>query len=399
MILFYRKEEPDERVLPEQNEVNIVKKPLPPKKLGHKCKICSESFLSAILLTAHCREKHFPSIWRYHCYYCYEPLHKNADIKNHNLWHRLSKTPFQCASCREEFSTAYNLSKHSKECSPFIPITDPRKVLPDSTCLDCKHIFLTPFLFNIHECILKKKTCPGCQLNIPQLDKFLIHMAICDNTTKYLPNDSVLNTSIKQETSQSTPMVVLETNQCVAIPAAQVPRGKRSNNSIKSTLQRVSELLDSTFSQLESIKQEPSVNQQVENEAMSEDDYYQENFTLDDHFGDTSSHEEDEATEDIDIKPDIIEHTSIDPVPLPILKLKIKMEHGKLNSSIVDSPDSPSRVQSPVKHLSPRKVSSPVEATEKRKSKKSKKRRLISDEDASISMPVPGNFRILIFTD
>lgn len=378
--------------MPEQKVTIVEKKTIPAKKLSNKCKICPDSFPSAILLTAHCREKHLPSIWRYHCYYCYEPLHKNVDIKNHNLWHRLSKTPFQCASCREEFSTAYNLSKHSKECSPFIPITDPRKVIPDSTCLNCKNVFLTPFLFNIHECALKKKKCPGCQLNIPQIDKFLVHVAICDNTTRYLPDDLVLNTSIKQESSQSTQMVVLETNQCVAIPAAQVSRGKKSNKSMKSTLQRVSELLNSTFSQLESIKQEPSATEQVENEVMSEDDYQQDNFTQEEHFGDASSHEEDDATEDIDIKPEMIENTSIDPVPLPILKLKIKMEHGKLNSSIVDSPDSPSRVQSPVKALSPRKVSSPVEITERKKNKKSKKRKLITDEDASVSMPVPGNF-------
>lgn len=306
----------------------------------------------------------------------------------------MSKTPFQCASCREEFGTAYNLSKHSKECTPFIPITDPRKVLPDSTCLECKDVFLTPYLFNIHECVLKKQNCPGCQLHIPQVDKFLVHVAICEKTTRYLPDDMVLNTAIKQEPTPSAQMVVLETNQCVAIPAAQVTRGKKSNKSMKSTLQRVSELLNSTFSQLESIKQEPSTTtvEQVENEVMSEDDGNHDHFAQEDHFGDVSSHEEEEVTEDIDIKPEMIENTNIDPVPLPILKLKIKMEHGKLNSSIVDSPDSPSRVQSPVKSFSPQKVSSPVavETTEKKKNKKSKKRKLLAEEESVVSMPVPG---------
>ncbi|KAL5282543.1 hypothetical protein ACFFRR_005575 [Megaselia abdita] len=388
------KEEPVDKKIIEKKDNNAEKKSLPVKKMNNKCKICPESFPTSQLLSSHCKEKHLPTIWRYHCFYCYEPLQKNVDIKNHNLWHRLSKTPFQCASCREEFSTAYNLSKHTKECSPFIPIIDPRKVLPDSTCLDCKSIFLTPYLFNIHDCVLKKQVCPGCQLNIPQIDKFLVHVAICDNTTRYFPDNLVLSTSIKQEPNPTAQMVVLETNQCVAIPAAQVSLRKKSSKSMKSTLQRVSELLNSTFSQLESIKQEPSTAEQVENEIMSEDDYNQENFTQDEHFGNASSHEEDEVTEDIDIKPELIENTNIDPVPLPILKLKIKMEHGKLNSSIVDTPESLSRVQSPVKSFSPRTVSSPVEIVEKKKNKKNKKRKLLSDEDTSVSMPIPGIIRI-----
>lgn len=62
------------------------------------CFICGELF-NSIQFEEHLKTIHVPRIVSYHCVRCNETISKRNDIKNHNLWHKLSKTPYICGRC------------------------------------------------------------------------------------------------------------------------------------------------------------------------------------------------------------------------------------------------------------------------------------------------------------
>lgn len=82
-----------------------------PTKLKQRCTICTERFASKMKLEAHLRTTHLPKIDRYVCNACDETLSKSFDIKNHQLWHKLSKTPYKCNLCGEAILSTYAFAR------------------------------------------------------------------------------------------------------------------------------------------------------------------------------------------------------------------------------------------------------------------------------------------------
>lgn len=63
------------------------------------CTICNKPYLNAGELHRHLDTDHLPRVVSYHCVRCNESIEKKQDVKDHNLWHKLSKTPFECGRC------------------------------------------------------------------------------------------------------------------------------------------------------------------------------------------------------------------------------------------------------------------------------------------------------------
>lgn len=76
-------------------------------KLKTICKICRENFREKTKLLAHIRTCHLPKVERYICTACDQIFYKGFDIRNHQLWHKLSKTPYECGLCGELILTTY----------------------------------------------------------------------------------------------------------------------------------------------------------------------------------------------------------------------------------------------------------------------------------------------------
>lgn len=81
-------------------------------KLRSTCNICQEVFSSKTKLEAHTRTSHLPKVERYVCTACDQIFYKGYDIKNHQLWHKLSKTPYQCALCGDLLLTTYGYTRY-----------------------------------------------------------------------------------------------------------------------------------------------------------------------------------------------------------------------------------------------------------------------------------------------
>lgn len=62
-------------------------------------------------MEAHIRSVHLPKVERYVCTACDEILNKSFDIKNHQLWHKLSKTPYVCGCCGESILNTYAFAR------------------------------------------------------------------------------------------------------------------------------------------------------------------------------------------------------------------------------------------------------------------------------------------------
>lgn len=99
------KEEPAALQLPTTAAAAIV--PNPSNKLKHGCTICTERFATKGKLESHIRLHHIPRIERYVCSTCNETISKSFEIKNHQLWHKLSKTPYMCGLCDESIVSTY----------------------------------------------------------------------------------------------------------------------------------------------------------------------------------------------------------------------------------------------------------------------------------------------------
>lgn len=164
---------------------------------------------------------------------------------------------------------------------------------------------------------------------------------------------------VVQLTRLSSP-IIMAANQCVSIPCLDDSASTSSRKSgkkgvSKKDLKRVDELLKSTLDALVSIKHEPEVHVEQETpssygQSDNEDHANIENNHGDDfHHNENDSDNEDEnATttisegdkalcEEIKIKQEVEEGAEENPNKIGFgLKLKIKKEHGQLNSSIIE---------------------------------------------------------------
>lgn len=109
---YFSKEEIKEEPLAATPTPAPAAKVPPGPKLKFGCTICKERFAAKVNLDAHVRTSHIPKVERYVCTACNEVLSKSFDIKNHQLWHKLSKTPYVCGCCGESILNTYAFSRY-----------------------------------------------------------------------------------------------------------------------------------------------------------------------------------------------------------------------------------------------------------------------------------------------
>ncbi|XP_037819607.1 nucleoprotein TPR [Lucilia sericata] len=393
------KEEIKEEPLPAAAPAPAAKVP-PASKLKFGCNICKERFAAKINLDAHTRTTHIPKIERFVCTACNEVLSKSFDIKNHQLWHKLSKTPYVCGCCGESILNTYAFSRHLREHAFETP---PALLVLDRECPQCHTSYATNYLYNIHICAVKTKRCAGCNRLQRNDAEYIKHSAQCAkvylNYSKHImPSVEALEDAVRiknendveaaaeemarlsgvpldmapvvQLTRLSSP-IIMAANQCVSMTGlddAASTSSKRSGKKgvSKKDLKRVDELLKSTLDALVSIKHEPEVHVEPETPCAgvhSDNDEHNESHVggLDDyhHNDDDSDYENEPANtaagniapnsetnvaneitsvEQIKIKQEIdeINEDNANKIGGGGLKLKIKKEHGQLNSSIIE---------------------------------------------------------------
>uniref|UniRef100_A0A1A9VVF9 ZAD domain-containing protein n=1 Tax=Glossina austeni TaxID=7395 RepID=A0A1A9VVF9_GLOAU len=367
----------------------------PSSKLKQICTICPERFASKAKLEAHFRTCHIPRVERYVCTACDEILNKNFDIKNHQLWHRHSKTPYKCGLCDERVLSFYAYAKHLRDHSFETP---PALLVLDRECPQCQNSYATNFLYNIHPCAVHTKRCAGCNRLQRSESEYLKHSAQCAkvylNYSKHiLPAVAAMEDSVRIKNENEVeaaaeeyvrysgaavnmnPVVsltrlgspLLRSSNSAVIPGSnqQEETAKKSSKSrvSKKDFKRVDELLKSTFDTLVSIKHEPEMhmdtdlsvsvtdsglesNERESNEQEDTDENNHSDGDYADHNDDSNDQEMSSAEigEAAKIKQEVhdlsygnsdasnVEYSN----KMPVLKLKIKKEHGQLNSSLVD---------------------------------------------------------------
>lgn len=100
-----RQEEPMDLEIPSTTNTHIT-------KFRQVCNICDQGFISKIKLDQHIAAIHMPNIPRYICTGCNETIKKTNDIKSHQLWHKLTKTPYICGHCGQSLISSYAYSRY-----------------------------------------------------------------------------------------------------------------------------------------------------------------------------------------------------------------------------------------------------------------------------------------------
>ncbi|KAH8241286.1 hypothetical protein KR032_007020 [Drosophila birchii] len=381
--LIEPKTEPDIKEEPVEPETSHK---VPPKK-GRKsiCSVCGEKFLSKELADEHKSLVHVPSILRYICNACNQTHHNQSDIRAHQLWHKLSKTPYKCPLCDGSVANAYAFTRHLREHTPPTPV---HLLVLDRECPLCKKTFITNFFYNTHRCAIRKRRCGGCSRSLNSEAAYMRHAPTCAKIylshSKHIMPEVVTNEAQIRITNEveddllglppatampadfvidegMQPVVVLERLSSPLLRASATvnrlgaSRGKNSERvSAKSYLKRVDQLLKNTMSTLVSIKHEPEVHisdtgptgEHMEPDV--DDDFHAGNDDSDEeqNLMETSSETAALASDNVpsvSVKQELLDEAyekqmEFKQEPLK-LKLKITKNHGKLNSSIIDDLD------------------------------------------------------------
>lgn len=349
------------------------------------CSVCSKRFESKELVEKHKTEAHIPTILRYYCTACNQSHQSLSDIKAHQLWHKLSKTPYQCPLCDASIANNYAYSRHLREHTLPTPI---ELLVLDRECPLCKKTFLTNFFYNTHPCARRTRQCGGCSRLLSSEVAYMRHAPHCAkiylNHSKHIMPEAANHEAqmrIKNENdleaednaqlsiaytkqAEMQPVVVLERLGSPLLRAASAGLIAERVSS-KNYLKRVDQLLKNTMNTLVSIKHEPEVHiddtgpplASEEPESDPNDEPACDNFHADAGYDDS---DEDAANGSANtaavptanppaksVKQEVIDDSyekqlmpstdgaQIKQEPLK-LKLKITKNHGQLNSSIVD---------------------------------------------------------------
>ncbi|ALC47224.1 CG1647 [Drosophila busckii] len=339
------------------------------------CSVCGDRFDTKDKAEEHKLNVHVPMIPRYYCYACNQTHHNASDIKAHQLWHKLSKTPYKCHMCDSSLANNYAFTRHMREHTPKTAL---ELLVLDRECPLCRRTFLTNFFYNTHPCARRTRKCGGCSRPLATDLAYMKHAPFCAkiylNHTKHImpeaahneaqmrikneydvdiEDSAALSATVATEGEEMQPVVILERLGSPLLRAAA-----ESNTLVRSTerisakvyKRRVNELLKSTMSTLVSIKHEPEVHindtgpqeeQDQEEEEEEEDDYEDQLDTTD--FQTAADDSELSADETIAVA--IKQEPSDDTYGQPLkLKLKITNNHGQLNSAIVaEDPELQSR--------------------------------------------------------
>ncbi|XP_017131212.1 uncharacterized protein LOC108148624 [Drosophila elegans] len=384
--------EPEIKKEPAEQETSLR---LPHKKGGRKsiCSVCGEKFLSKELADEHKTLVHVPSIPRYMCNACNQTYYIQSDIRAHQLWHKLSKTPYKCPLCDMSVANAYAFARHLREHTPSTPV---QLLVLDRECPLCKKTFVTNFFYNTHRCAIRKRKCGGCSRALNTEAAYMRHAPTCPKIylshSKHIMPEEVTHEAqmpIKNEVEDDLlglppaiavppdfvideamqPMVVLERLSSPLLRASSevnrlgATKGKNSDRvSSKKYLKRVDQLLKNTISTLVSIKHEPEVHINDTGPALEEPERHEEEPSCyGDDFQAANDDDSDEEPEQPEAASEAAAATASDDVPSvsvkqellddayekqmgvkqePLkLKLKITKNHGKLNSSLIDDLD------------------------------------------------------------
>ncbi|XP_022215895.2 fibrous sheath CABYR-binding protein [Drosophila obscura] len=398
-----------------------------PGKKGRKaiCSVCGEKFASKDLADEHKSVVHVPSIPRYICNACNQTHHNPSDIRAHQLWHKLSKTPYKCPLCDSNVANNYAFTRHLREHTPQTPV---QLLVLDRECPLCKKTFITNFFYNTHRCAIRKRKCGGCNRTLNTEVAFMRHAPVCAkiylNHSKHILPEAANTESlmcIKNEVEEvdtpssgapasaippdfvlnedMQPVVVIERLASPLLRASAEPQNmlgaSKSKNSdrvsSKNYLKRVDQLLKNTMSTLVSIKHEPEVHindtmpaatvqpesEPEEQEPPSFSDFHAANDDSDEEEADAAEPDTMAASIDDNVPSVSVKQEPRDeayekqsPAKQEPLKLKLKItnNHGKLNSSLIDDLD---------------------EAGQSKSSKKKKKRKHKEREKEAQSQPKP----------
>ncbi|KAH8295450.1 hypothetical protein KR018_011346 [Drosophila ironensis] len=384
------KTEPDVKNEPLDLEPLSVR--LPPKKARKSpCSVCGEKFFSKEQAEKHKSRVHIPSIPRYVCNACNQTHHHQTDIRAHQIWHKLSKTPYKCPLCEASLANAHAFTRHLREHTPPTPV---ELLVLDRECPLCKKTFVTNFFYNTHRCAIRKRRCGGCSRVLNTEAAYMRHAPTCakiylHHSTHILPEEvnSESQIRIKNEIEDfdlsglppatempsdfvidedMQPVVVLERLSSPILRASEgINRLGRSTErvSAKKYLKRVDQLLKSTMSTLVSIKHEPEVHiSDAGPTDQLEEDEEDDPPDFGDHFAAANDDSEEEpgpttssnataaascADADnvagVSVKEEPVDEADASQVAVkqePLkLKLKITKNHGKLNSSLIDDLD------------------------------------------------------------
>ncbi|XP_058178270.1 uncharacterized protein LOC131294243 [Anopheles ziemanni] len=133
-------------------------------KTEHACQYCNNVFDTSSDLERHLVLKHTPLIRKYGCGTCCELFDTATEYKDHNLWHKLTRTPYYCFRCKRKFVKSGTLNKHLllNACSR-VGRKSKITLVPDLRCKLCNKVFKTQNLYEWHGCFLRARSnCPKC---------------------------------------------------------------------------------------------------------------------------------------------------------------------------------------------------------------------------------------------
>ncbi|XP_050093567.1 streptococcal hemagglutinin [Anopheles aquasalis] len=189
-------------------ESEDLEKIIPKKriKFQHGCEYCKDVFTESLGLLEHLKRRHTPRVYRYACYTCCEYFETQRDLKDHESWHKATRTKYQCFRCSKKFVASKTLTTHidTNACVRPERSVVPVQLVPDLRCPECRKLFKTRNLYEWHSCFLKAKTnCPKCGKFFRQKQPLLRHYILyCSGT---LPIREPLWETLKNEAIESKP--------------------------------------------------------------------------------------------------------------------------------------------------------------------------------------------------
>uniref|UniRef100_A0A182SC10 Uncharacterized protein n=1 Tax=Anopheles maculatus TaxID=74869 RepID=A0A182SC10_9DIPT len=132
----------------------------------HSCQYCTEKYDQPTDLERHLIVKHTPLVHKFGCGSCMEYFDTASEYKDHNLWHKLTRTAFGCFRCGKKCAKIGTLNKHVEMN---VCLKRPRgssadvKLVPDMRCAVCQKVFKTRNLYEWHGCFMRARAnCPRC---------------------------------------------------------------------------------------------------------------------------------------------------------------------------------------------------------------------------------------------
>ncbi|XP_053663873.1 uncharacterized protein LOC128713035 [Anopheles marshallii] len=153
-------------------------------KYDFPCQYCNESFIQSSELERHRVVKHTPLVHKFGCGTCMEYFDTATEFKDHNLWHKLTRTAFGCFRCGKKFVKTSTLNKHVSlnACIRLPRVSHEVTLVPDMQCQLCQKIFKTRNLYEWHGCFIRARSnCPKCGRNFLKKNLLMRHFILYCN--------------------------------------------------------------------------------------------------------------------------------------------------------------------------------------------------------------------------